>query len=62
MNITKCDKCKKTKNAKDKKDWVHISISGGDFDYKIFDFCGKCANKVIGKIESTFDIKVKVKK
>lgn len=57
MDITKCDNCKKVKNEKERKDWAHINISGWSLDYRTFDFCGKCAKKFIGKLESVFDIK-----
>lgn len=61
MDIKKCDNCKKIKNAKDNKEWVSVNISGWSFGYRTFDFCGKCANKFIGRIESIFGIKEKTK-
>lgn len=50
MNITKCDKCKKINDIKNRGKWTDISISGGDFSYKTFDFCEKCGNKIIKKV------------
>jgi len=50
MDITKCDKCRKIKNIKNRAKWTDVSISGGDFSYKNFDFCEKCGEKIIKKI------------
>jgi len=61
MDIKKCDNCKKKKSAKDIKEWASIHITGWDCGYRTFDFCGKCAKKFIGRIESIFGIKEKTK-
>lgn len=50
MDITKCDKCKKVKDGKNRSKWMDISISGGDFSYKNFDFCEKCGDKIIKRV------------
>ncbi|MFH1048484.1 MAG: hypothetical protein V1732_02370 [Patescibacteria group bacterium] len=61
MDIKKCDHCKKTKSDKDNKEWASIHISGWNSGYRTFDFCGNCAKKFIGKIESIFGKKEKIK-
>jgi uncharacterized radical SAM superfamily protein len=50
MDITKCDKCKKIKDIKNRGKWTDISISGGYFSYKNFDFCEQCGDKIVKKI------------
>ena len=61
MDIKKCDRCKKRRSNKDENEWVSVLISGYSFGCKNFDFCGECANKFLGKIESVFGVKEKAK-